>query len=78
MSEMLRELPAGLTEWAVHPSVGDAESRAIDPDGRRVRRTDFDVLLSPQAREIIRREGITLIGYEPLQEVWQGRSSSSR
>jgi predicted glycoside hydrolase/deacetylase ChbG (UPF0249 family) len=72
---MLRELPVGLTEWAVHPSLGDAASRAIDPDGWRVRRTDFDFLVSPQARQIIEREGITLIDYEPLQRAWQDRSS---
>ena len=74
-AEMLRALPAGLSEWAVHPSLGDEESRAIDPDGWRVRRTDFAFLVSPQAREVVRQEGITLIGYEPLQQVWQGRSS---
>src|SRR5690606_21461865 len=27
---MLRELPAGLSEWAVHPGLGTAEARAID------------------------------------------------
>jgi predicted glycoside hydrolase/deacetylase ChbG (UPF0249 family) len=72
---MLRALPAGLTEWAVHPSLGSAESQAIDPDGWQVRRTDFDFLISPQARAIIAQEEITLIGYAPLQRVWQGRSS---
>ncbi len=72
---MLRALPAGLTEWAVHPSLGSDESQAIDPDGWRVRRTDFDFLVSPETREIIAREGITVIGYAPLQQVWQGRSA---
>ncbi|MDQ3410982.1 MAG: polysaccharide deacetylase family protein [Chloroflexota bacterium] len=75
-AELLRALPVGLTAWAVHPSLGSAESRAIDPDGWRVRRTDFDFLMSPQAREIIQREGITLISYEPLQRVWQRGSSA--
>jgi predicted glycoside hydrolase/deacetylase ChbG (UPF0249 family) len=69
---MLRELPVGLSEWAVHPSLGSAASQAIDPDGWRVRRTDFDFLMSPRAREIIQEEGIILIGYEPLQLAWQG------
>jgi len=74
-AELLRALPVGLTEWAVHPSLGDAASQAIDPDGWRVRQTDFEFLVSPQAREIVAEEGITLIGYEPLQEAWQGGSS---
>ncbi|MGH2616991.1 MAG: ChbG/HpnK family deacetylase, partial [Thermomicrobiales bacterium] len=39
---MLRELPVGLTEWAVHPSLGSAESQIIDPGGWQVRRTDRD------------------------------------
>lgn len=72
-AELLRRLPAGLTEWAVHPSLGDAESRALDPEGWRVRRTDFEFLVSPQARAIVAEEGITLISYEPLREVWQRR-----
>jgi predicted glycoside hydrolase/deacetylase ChbG (UPF0249 family) len=70
----LRELPVGLTEWAVHPSVASPESRAIDPVGWLVRRADYDFLVSPQAREIIREEGITLISYEPLQKIWQAGS----
>jgi chitin disaccharide deacetylase len=74
-AELLRALPVGLTEWAVHPSLGSAESQAIDPDGWRVRRSDFEFLVSPQAREIIEREGITLIDYAPLQAIWQRRSS---
>ena len=72
---MLRELPPGLTEWAVHPSLGDAASRIIDPDGWRVRRTDFEVLIAPEIRAIIEHEGIILIGYGPLQAAWRGRSS---
>lgn len=69
-TRMLRELPAGLSEWAVHPSLGDPESRALDPNGWRVRRTDLDVLVSPQAREVIQREGIILLGYAPIQRIW--------
>ena len=72
---MLRELPAGLSAWAVHPGRGGEDAQAIDPDGWRVRQTDFEFLISPEAQEIIQQEGITLISYEPLQAVWQGRSS---
>jgi predicted glycoside hydrolase/deacetylase ChbG (UPF0249 family) len=75
--QLLRELPAGLTEWAVHPSTGTLESQAIDPDGWPVRRADFAFLISPEAREIIRQEGIILIDYEPLQRVWRERAPAS-
>jgi len=73
-AQMLRELPVGLSEWAVHPSLGNAESQAID-GGWQVRRTDFDFLMSSEAREIIQQEGITLISYKPLQKLWQDRPS---
>ncbi|MFD8460177.1 polysaccharide deacetylase family protein [Streptomyces antimycoticus] len=66
---MLRDLPAGLNEWAVHPSVGNKESQAVD-DGWRVRRTDYEFLISPQAREILRQEDITVLDYRTIQHVW--------
>jgi predicted glycoside hydrolase/deacetylase ChbG (UPF0249 family) len=72
---MLRDLPAGLSEWAVHPGLDDVDSKTIDPHGWQVRRADYEFLMSPQAREIIDEEGITLVSYEPLQRVWRDRSS---
>lgn len=69
-AQMLRELPAGLSEWAVHPSLGDGEAQAMEPETWRIRRADYDFLLSPQARELIATEGIVLLSYRPLQEVW--------
>ena len=59
---LLRDLPAGLTEWAVHPST--------DPDSP-VRYGDYEFLTSPQARELIRKEGITVIDYRPIQAAWR-------
>jgi predicted glycoside hydrolase/deacetylase ChbG (UPF0249 family) len=71
-AQMLRDLPIGLSEWAVHPSLGNAESQAID-GGWQVRRADFDFLMSLEARELIRQEGIIVLNYKPLQEVWRNR-----
>jgi predicted glycoside hydrolase/deacetylase ChbG (UPF0249 family) len=67
---MLRDLRPGLTEWAVHPALGTEELLAIDPAGGRVRRTDHAFLTSSRAREILDQEGISVIDYRPLQEVW--------
>jgi len=64
---MLAELPAGLTEWAIHPGLGDDDSQQIDPYGWPVRKADFDFALSPRAKEIIDQEGIFLLDYRPLQ-----------
>ncbi|MEN3268847.1 hypothetical protein [Pseudonocardia sp.] len=56
-AELLRALPAGLSEWAVHPGLGNEESQAIDPDGWHVSHTDYEFLTSPAARELVRQEG---------------------
>lgn len=70
--QLLHELPSGLGEWAVHPGPGDAASRSID-DGWQVRRTDLDFLISSEAREAVRREGITIIDYGVVREAWLNR-----
>jgi chitin disaccharide deacetylase len=48
--QLLHELPAGLSEWAVHPGRSDPASRKID-NGWRVRHTDLEFLISAEARE---------------------------
>ncbi len=69
--QMLRGLPVGLTEWAIHPSLGNAESQAID-GGWPVRKADFDFLISREARETVKEEGIILLDFRALQAVWNG------
>ncbi len=69
--ELLRELPAGLSEWAIHPGLDSAELRAIDPGGSHIRQTDFEFLTSPQAKEVIAAEGIILLDYRALQAIWR-------
>jgi chitin disaccharide deacetylase len=46
-AELLRNLPRGLSEWAVHPGLGNQEARATDPYGWSVRQTDYEFLTSP-------------------------------
>ena len=72
-AQLLRDLPVGLSEWAVHPGFDNAEMRAIGSLGPQVRQADVDFLISAQAREVIQQEGITLLSYQPLQQVWQAR-----
>jgi len=68
-AQLLRDLPVGLSEWAVHPGLGNEEAKAID-NGWRVRQTDYEFLTSPRTRELLRQEGITVIDYRPLQRAW--------
>ncbi|HWV34855.1 MAG TPA: hypothetical protein VNZ55_04430, partial [Thermomicrobiales bacterium] len=70
--QLLRKLPAGLSEWAVHPSLGDAEAQALEPGSWQVRRADYDFFLSPSAQGVIEEERIIVLDYRALQAVWAG------
>jgi hypothetical protein len=67
-AQLLRDLPPGLSEWAVHTSLGDAEAQAMEPGSWPVRKADFDFLVSREARDILDEEGIVLIDYRALQQ----------
>ena len=69
-AQLLRELPAGLSEWAVHPGLDNAELLALEPASNHERQTDFNFWTSQQAKDIIREEGIILLDYRALQGVW--------
>ena len=69
-ARLLRDLPPGLNEWAVHPAHGTEQWRSIESTGWQVRQSDYAFLTSQQAREILDREGITVIDYRPLQQAW--------
>ena len=75
--QLLREMPPGLSEWAVHPGLHDAESREID-DGWRVRHSDLEFLTSAEAREVVHREGIVIIDYSILRDFWTHHRSHVR
>lgn len=69
-ARLLRELPPGLTEWAIHPGLGTGEAQALEPETWQLRRADLDCMVSPELREIIDAEGIVLLDYRALQAVW--------
>jgi predicted glycoside hydrolase/deacetylase ChbG (UPF0249 family) len=69
-ARLLRELPPGLSEWALHPALDSAELLAIEPEGNHIRQTDFDFLMSQEAQDIVKEEGIILLDYRALQAVW--------
>ncbi|MFJ6620194.1 polysaccharide deacetylase family protein [Kitasatospora sp. NPDC091335] len=74
-ARLLAALPPGLTEWALHPALPGQNPR--DPtahtpdDGRRVRETDHEFLVSPEAHRALAEHDITVLGYRALQEAWQ-------
>jgi hypothetical protein len=68
--QLLRDLPVGLSEWAVHPAVDRPRLREMEPGDWQRRSSDYEFLVSPEAREAIESEGVTLVGYADLQRVW--------
>jgi predicted glycoside hydrolase/deacetylase ChbG (UPF0249 family) len=68
--ELLRELPVGLSEWAVHPGLDNPELLAIEIENNHIRQADFDFLTSQQTKDILKEEGIILLDYRALQNVW--------
>jgi predicted glycoside hydrolase/deacetylase ChbG (UPF0249 family) len=69
-SQMLRDLPPGLHQWAAHVSTGDAEAQAMEPTGWQVRKSDFDFFTSPEAKALVQEEGIELVDYRAIQRLW--------
>jgi chitin disaccharide deacetylase len=76
-ARLLRDLPPGLNEWAVHPAHDTEEWRAIEPAGWRIRHSDHAFLTSAHARRILDREGITVIDYRPRQQAWNPQRKRS-
>jgi predicted glycoside hydrolase/deacetylase ChbG (UPF0249 family) len=75
-AELLHNLPAGLSEWAVHPGLDNRELLAIEPNGKHIRQTDFDFLISQEAKSIVKDEGIVLMDYRALQDIWRETARS--
>jgi predicted glycoside hydrolase/deacetylase ChbG (UPF0249 family) len=75
-AQLLRELPAGLSEWAVHPGLDNLELLAIEPDGQHERQADFDFWTSRQAKDLVEEAGIILIDYRALQVAWSKKINS--
>jgi predicted glycoside hydrolase/deacetylase ChbG (UPF0249 family) len=79
LAEQLRELPPGLSEWGIHPGVSTEELRAVMKDPRiegvtatpEGRQSDYDFVVSDEARIIVEEEDIRVVDYRGLQRCWQ-------
>jgi chitin disaccharide deacetylase len=68
--QLLRELPAGLSEWALHPGLHTSELLAIEGDSKHIRHLDYEFLMSQAAQDTVQEEGIVLLDYRSLQALW--------
>jgi predicted glycoside hydrolase/deacetylase ChbG (UPF0249 family) len=72
-AQLFHELPAGLSEWAVHPGIDNTELLALEPAGTHERQADYEFWTSQAAKDIVKAEGVILIDYRALQEIWRGK-----
>jgi chitin disaccharide deacetylase len=73
---LLRALPPGLSEWAIHPALATKEWRTIEQGGWRVRQSDHAFLTSDRAGEVLAEESIEVIDYTALQRAWRASAGS--
>lgn len=74
---MLRALPPGLSEWAVHPALATEDWQSIEQGGWRMRQSDHAFLTSDRARQVLAEEGIEVIDYTSLQNVWRASAGTA-
>jgi len=61
-------IPEGTWEFVCHPGYNDTDLQSAKTRLRESREVELDVLTSPNAREILARQGIELISYRDLVE----------
>ncbi|MCH2540216.1 MAG: ChbG/HpnK family deacetylase [Anaerolineales bacterium] len=79
LERLMRVLPVGLSEWALHPGVNTDEIRAIMATPKapgmsgtpEQRQADLDFLTSEKTAALVKEEGIQIISYRELQPFWQ-------
>lgn len=50
----------------------------MEPASWPVRHTDYEFLMSAQARQVIEDEGIVLLSHEPARRVWASQQDARR
>ena len=65
--QLLRDAPAGISHFILHPSVDTPELRAICPDWR-ARVANYNTFMSADLKQFLKNEGIQLIGYRAIRD----------
>jgi len=66
-TELLRNLKPGISEIYCHPALGRDELKSCARDWQQ-RRRDFEYFTSDKQRQLLKDEGIELIGYRKLRD----------
>lgn len=70
----LGALPPGLTHFIIHPAADAPELRAITRNWRS-RVADYELFQSREMRDWVQSEGLHVIGYRTLRELWRQGST---
>lgn len=76
VKEMLSKVPAGITHFILHPAVDTPELRALSPDWES-RVANYETLMNPKFKELIKNEGIKLIGFKALRDYMRGENANN-
>lgn len=66
--DMLRQLPPGVSEVAVHPAIVDDQLRELDAEYGEARANELAVLLDPTVREALALFDVQLVDFAFLQQ----------
>jgi predicted glycoside hydrolase/deacetylase ChbG (UPF0249 family) len=67
--KIFSELPAGVTHFIIHPAEETPELKAITPDWES-RVGDFRLFMDQKMRQYLKNEGIQVIGYQQIKELF--------
>jgi predicted glycoside hydrolase/deacetylase ChbG (UPF0249 family) len=65
-SAIVENIPEGTWEFVTHPGYNDADLAQVRTRLRQSREQEFRLLTSPEAKELLRQQGIDLISYRQL------------
>jgi predicted glycoside hydrolase/deacetylase ChbG (UPF0249 family) len=69
--KLLKNLPSGISEWAIHPALKTGELIAISPEEWHVRDADYNFFNSETFTKILKEEQINVISYKCFKEYWK-------
>lgn len=65
--QLLKNLPTGVSEWAIHPSLETEELKHMEQEGWKCRVEDYRFFSSEVFRQVLEKEKIELITFKDLK-----------
>jgi chitin disaccharide deacetylase len=75
-TNLIRTLKPGVTEILCHPAIARDELRTYARDAMQ-READFRYFTSDQTRQLIKDQGVEMVGFRELRDLMRGASPSS-